>query len=114
MKKILISLSLLLTGLVAGAQSIKFGDLLYITPMTNDDAYATLRSGGVFKQDYSEQVDGYPMEYFRRNGAKPDQERIATGRFTRLYNGTVLRTLDYTSTDIQGILNLVSQARYYE
>jgi hypothetical protein len=113
MKKILFFLPLLLLGsIMAKAQSIKFSDLVYMTPMSNEAVYATLKQGSTFKQDYSEDVDGYPMEYFKRANAKPDQERITTGKYTKLYNGVILRTLDYTSTDIQNILNMVSQAKY--
>ncbi|HZY37858.1 MAG TPA: hypothetical protein VFE53_14470 [Mucilaginibacter sp.] len=113
MKKILFFLTVLLLGSsIAKSQSVKFSDLVYMTPMNNDAVYATLKQGGVFKQDYSEQVDGYPMEYFKKDSAKPDLERIETGRYTKLYDGTLLRTLDYSSTDVQNILNMVSQAKY--
>lgn len=112
MKKILVLLPLLIAAFAAGAQSVKLSDLVYMTPMNNDEVYATLKGGGAFKQEYSEQVNGYPMEYFTQVAGKPDQERIATGRYTRLYDGTVLRTLDYTSTNVQNVLNMVSQAKY--
>jgi len=113
MKKSLLFLSaLLLAGVFANAQSIKFSDLVYMAPMSNEAVYANLKQGSAFKQDYSEEVDGYQMEYFKRANAKPDQERIISGKYTKLYNGVILRTLDYTSTDIQNILNMVSQAKY--
>ena len=113
MKKSLLFLSaLLLAGVFANAQSIKFSDLVYMAPMSNEAVYANLKQGSAFKQDYSEEVDGYQMEYFKRANAKPDQERIIRGKYTKLYNGVILRTLDYTSTDIQNILNMVSQAKY--
>jgi len=113
MKKILFFLPLLLLGsMIAKGQSIKFNDLVYMTPMNNDAVYANLKQGSAFKQDYSEDVDGYPMEYFKRSTGNPEAERIITGRYTKLYDGTILRTLDYTSTDVQNILNMVSQAKY--
>ena len=113
MKKILFFLPLLLLGsMIAKGQSIKFDDLVYMAPMSNDGVYANLKQGSAFKQDYSEQVDGYSMEYFKRANAKPDQERIISGKYTQLANGTVLRTLDYTSTEVQNILNMVSAAKY--
>ncbi len=113
MKKLLCFLAPALVSLTASAQSISFGDLIYITPMSNDAVYANLKQGGVFKQDYSEEVDGYPMEYFKKSDEKPNLERITVGRYTKIYNGTILRTLDYTSTDVQNVLNMVSQAKYY-
>ncbi len=113
MKKTLFFLPLLLlSSFIANAQSIRFNDLVYMTPMNNESIYATLKQGSAFKQDYTQDIDGYPMEFFKRANAKPDQERIIAGRYTKLYNGTILRTLDYTSTDIQNILTMVSQARY--
>jgi hypothetical protein len=114
MKKLLLLPALLLLGaLAAHAQSIRFGDLVYMTPMSNEAVFANLKQGGAFKQQYSEDVDGYPMEYFVKTNGKPEQERIAAGRYTKLYNGTILRTLDYTSTDVQNVLNMVSQAKYF-
>jgi len=113
MKKTLFFLPfLLLGGFIATAQSIRFDDLVYMTPMNNESIHATLKQGSAFKQDYLEDVDGYPMEFFKKANAKPDQERIIAGRYTKLYNGTILRTLDYTSTDVQNILNMVSQVKY--
>ena len=113
MKKVLLFLPLILLGsMIAKGQSIKFSDLVYMTPMSNEGVYATLKNGSAFKQDYSEDVDGYPMEYFKRVNANPNLERIATGRYIKLYDGVILRTLDYTSTDIQNILHMVSQAKY--
>jgi hypothetical protein len=113
MKKYLFLLPLMLVCTAMYGQSIKFGDLLSLATMDNNGVYQTLHYGTAFKQDYSQDVDGYPMEYFKKIGAKPDFERIAVGMYTKLYNGTILRTLDYTSTDVQIVLNLVSQAKRY-
>jgi len=102
---------LLLFGTNSFAQSIKFSNLAFLATLDNDDVFQNLRQTDVFKQDYAEVVDGYPMEYFKKAGAKPDFERIAVGKHVKLYNGTILRTLDYTSTDTQIILNMVTQAK---
>lgn len=113
MKKTLFLLPLLiLGGFIAKAQSIRFSDLVYMTPMNNQAIHANLKQGSLFRQDYTEDIDGYPMEFFKRVNAKPDQERIIAGRYTKLYNGTILRTLNYTSTDVQNIFNMISQAKY--
>ncbi len=104
---------LLLGSVIAKGQSIKFSDLVYMTPMNNDAVYATLKQGTAFKQDYSKQVDGYPMEYFKKANEKPDQERIITGRYTKLYDGVLTQSLGlHLRTDVQNILNMVSQAKY--
>jgi hypothetical protein len=114
MKKYLFLLPLLLLGSTAMyAQSIKFNELVSIAGLSNDGVYASLKQNGNFKQDYAEQVDGYPMEYFKNTGPKPNSERITSGFYTKLYNGTVLRTLDYTSTDVQNIINMIGQAKRY-
>jgi len=45
---------------------------------------------------------------------KPDNtEKIIAGGYTKLYNGTLLRTVVYTSTDPQHIINMISQAKRY-
>jgi|HubBroStandDraft_5_1064220.scaffolds.fasta_scaffold289907_2 hypothetical protein len=113
-KKYLFILSFMLFGsAMVHAQSIKFGDLVYLATLNNDAAYSTLKQAGAFKQDYSENINGYDMEFFKNGGAKPNTERITTGAYTKLYNGTILRTLDYTSTDVQNLLNMISQAKRY-
>lgn len=113
MKKYLFLLPLLLLAGTMHAQSIKFSELVALTGLSNDGVYAGLKQNGNFKQDYAEQVDGYPMEYFKNAGAKPNSERITSGYYTKLYDGTVLRTLDYTSTDVQNIINMIGQAKRY-
>jgi hypothetical protein len=95
------------------AQSIKFSDLLPLAAMNNDGVYGTLKQSGAFKQDYSENVDGYDMEYFKNAGTKPNTERIEVGAYTKLYNGTILHTLHYTSTEVQNLLSMISQAKRY-
>jgi hypothetical protein len=114
MKKYLLFLPvMLLCSLKMYGQSIKFTDLVFLTTLTNDAVYSNLLQSNAFRQDYSENVNGLQMEYFKSIGAKPNSERIIVGRYSRLYNGTVLRTLDYTSTDPQNILNMLSQAKRY-
>ncbi|MDR3693050.1 hypothetical protein [Mucilaginibacter sp.] len=114
MKKYLFLFPLLLLGSARMyGQSIKFDQLIYLTTLNNDAVYATLKQGNAFKQDYLEDVDGQQMEYFNSVGAKPGSEKIATGSFVKLYNGTVLRTLVYTSTDVQNIINMIGQAKRY-
>jgi hypothetical protein len=114
MKKLLFLLPLLLLGSSRMyGQSIKFNNLIYLTGLNNDAVYNRLKEGDAFKQDYSENVNGQEMEYFENTGPKPNTERIITGAYTKLYNGVILHTLDYTSTDVQNIINLISQAKRY-
>jgi len=114
MKKYLFFFSLLLLGSARiYGQSIKFDQLVYLATLNNESVYSTLKQGNAFKQDYSENVDGQEMEYFNSKGPKPGAEKIAVGSFVKLYNGTVLRTLDYTSTDVQNIINMIGQAKRY-
>src|SRR5580704_7928367 len=114
MRKYLFLFPLLLLGSARMyGQSIKFSELVYLATLNNEGVYTTLKQGNAFKQDYSEDVDGQQMEYFNSIGAKPASEKIATGSFVKLYNGTILRTLVYTSTDIQNIINMIGQAKRY-
>jgi hypothetical protein len=114
MKKYLFILPFVLfCSLTTYGQSIKFNDLVFLTNLTNDAVYNNLIQGNSFRQDYSEDVNGQPTEYFKSIGAKPNSERITVGRYTKLYNGTVLRTVVYTSTDVQNIISMIGQAKRY-
>lgn len=114
MKKYLLFLPLLLLcSLSMYGQSVKFNDLVYFTSLTNREVYDNLRQGTAFKQDFTKDVNGQEMEYFKSIGAKPNTEQINVGQYTKLYDGTVLRTVNYTSTDPQNIMNMISQAKRY-
>ena len=97
----------------AFGQSIKFNDLVYFATLTNRQVYDNLLQGNAFRQDYMMDVKGQEVETFKRMGAKPELEKITVGYFTKLYNGTILRTVSYTTKNPQFILNMVSQAKYY-
>jgi hypothetical protein len=114
MKKYLILMPLmLLCSLSMYAQSVKFADLVYFTSLSNGEVYNNLRQTSFFRQDYTMDVNGQPIEYFKRINANPNLERIVVGKFTKLYDGTMLRTVTYTSTDVQNIINMISQAKRY-
>ena len=112
MKKYLFLLSsLLFININTYGQSIKFNDLVYFTSLTNRQVYDNLLQGNAFRQDYMMDVKGQEVEAFKRMGNNPQLEKITIGYFTKLFNGTVLRTVSYTSKNPQYILNLVSQAK---
>jgi len=112
MKKYLFFLPFLLfCSLNMRGQSVKFGDLIYYTNLTNGEVYNALLQGNAFRQDYTGVVNGQELEYFKNINNKPNSERIIVGNFTKLYDGTILRTVDYTSTDPKNIINMVSQAK---
>jgi len=114
MKKYLFLLPVVfLAGLSAQAQSTKFADLVYFTSLNNGEVYNNLLQGNSFRQDYSIDVNGHEIEYFKNIANKPNTEKIVVGNFTKLYNGTVLRTVNYTSTDPQHIINMLAQAKRY-
>lgn len=114
MKKYLYLLPvMLLASLSIHAQSIKFGDLVYFTSLDNQAVYNNLLQGDSFRQDYNIDVNGHQIEYFKNITGKPNTEKITVGNFTKLYNGTVLRTVSYTSTDPQHVINMVAQAQHY-
>lgn len=94
-------------------QSIHFGNLVYFTNLTNGEVYNNLLQGSAFRQEYTMDVNGQEVEYFRNIGRKPKTEKIMVGSYTKLYDGTVLRTVNYTSTDPQHIINMISEAKRY-
>jgi len=112
MRKFLLFFAVVLfCGSAACGQSIKFTDLIYFTSLNNDAVYNTLLQSNAFRQDYSIDVNGQQLEYFKNISGKPNTEKIVVGRYTKLYNGTLLRTVSYTSTDPQYIINMISQAK---
>ena len=114
MKKYLFLLPvMLLASLSMYGQSTKFSDLIYFTGLSNGEVHSTLLQGNSFRQDYSVDVNGRQLEYFKNIGTKPNTEKIMVGDFTRLYDGTVLHKVNYTSTDPQHIINMVAQAKRF-
>lgn len=114
MKKYLFLMPLMLLACLSiNAQSIKFGDLVYFTSLDNAAVHSNLLQGNSFRQDYNIDINGHPIEYFKNITGKPNTEKITVGNFTKLYNGTVLRTVIYTSTDAQHIVNMIAQAQHY-
>jgi len=80
MKKYLLVLPVMLfCTLTMRAQSIKFSDLVFLTTLPNDAVYNNMIQGNAFRQDYSEDVNGQQLEYFKSIGAKPNAERITVG-----------------------------------
>jgi hypothetical protein len=114
MKKYLFILPLLtLCSLSISAQSIKFSDLVYFTSLTNRQIYDNLVQGVAFRQNFSEDVYGQEIEHFKSINNKNASETIVVGKYSKLYNGTVLRTINYTSSNAQDILNMLVQAKRY-
>jgi hypothetical protein len=100
-------------GIYSFGQSIKFNDLVYFTTLTNRQVYDNLMEGNIFKQEYMMDVNGQELEYFKNKRSKPAAEKIIIGKYTLLYDGTLLRTISYTSTDAQHIINMISAAKRY-
>jgi len=112
MKKYLLFLpALLFCSINMYGQSVKFSDLVYYTNLTNGEVHNTLQEGSAFRQDYTEDINGQQLEFFKNIKSKRNSEQIIVGRYTRLYDGTVLRTVNYTSTNPQNIINMISQAK---
>jgi hypothetical protein len=113
MKKYLFFLPLMLLSSLMYGQSIKFNDLVYFAGLTNGEVLNNLQQGSAFRQDYTEEVNGQELEYFKNIKSKPNSENIIVGGYTKLYDGTILRTVDYSSTNAQNIINMISQAKRY-
>ena len=114
MKKYLLPLLLMLLGSVPMyGQSITFSNLVYFSNLSNDGVYENLVQGNSFRQDYTVDVNGHQIEYFKNIGARPNTEKIAVGNFVKMYDGSILRTVTYTTTNPQYIINMVAQAKNY-
>jgi hypothetical protein len=95
------------------AQSIKFGDLIYFTSLSNGEVYDYLTQGVTFRQLYTIEVNSQKLQYFKNIIGKPNTEQVVTGAYTKLYNGTYLRTVTYTAQNGQSIINMIAQAQNY-
>jgi len=114
MKKNLFFLFLFLFfSLEMDAQSIKFGDLVYFTSLTNRQVYNILLQGNDFRQESATEVNGQTILSFKNIVNKTFSEKIIVGSSTTADDGTILRTVQYTSTDINDILYMISQAKIY-
>ena len=114
MKKYLFLLAaLLFCSVTTFGQSINFNDLVYFTNLTNRQVFDNLLEGSRFRQEYTMNVNGQELEYFRSVGKKANSEKIVIGGYTKLYDGTILRTVNYTSTDGQNIINMIAQVKRY-
>ncbi|WP_374949412.1 hypothetical protein [Mucilaginibacter sp.] len=111
MKKYLILLFLVGISGVTYAQSISFFDLTNLTNLTDGQAHTYLTLGKAFKQLYIETKNGKRIEHFRSVNPKLKQQNITIGVNNILGNGTVLRTITYTTLDPQHIINMIAQAK---
>ncbi|TWJ01526.1 hypothetical protein JN11_01677 [Mucilaginibacter frigoritolerans] len=113
MKKLLLFPVLLMIGINLYGQSIKFGDLIYFTSLSNREVFDNLMRGNTFRQDYTMQVNGQEIESFKSIGARANIEKIEVGKYSKLNDGTMLRTVNYTSNSQQDIINMISQVKRY-
>ncbi|WP_259070042.1 hypothetical protein HDF24_24640 [Mucilaginibacter sp. X4EP1] len=113
MKKLLLLSVLFICSAGVYAQSIRFGELVNFTALSNREVFDNLMQGNAFRQDYTTQINGQEIEYFKSIGVKANVEQINVGTFSRLNNGTMLRTVIYKSTNPQDVINMVGQIKRY-
>lgn len=111
MKKYVLIFFFFSLGKALHAQSITFYDLTNLTNLSDGEAHTYLTLGKVFKHQYIEEVNGKKIEHFRSVAANEKEQTVTIGVNTILSNGTVLRTINYTTRDPQHILNLIAQAK---
>lgn len=93
------------------AQSISFKELVNFSNRSNEDVYDYLMDGRVFKEEYIEEVNGQKLDRFK--ATTPQRaETIVVGKYSKAGNGSILRTVDYTSTERQDIINMIAQAKH--
>ncbi|MDF2432317.1 MAG: hypothetical protein JWP44_1948 [Mucilaginibacter sp.] len=114
MKKCLYLLSITFFCCSIGyCQSIKFSDLVYLTSLNNRQVFDNLMQGKIFRQDYTANVNGQEITYFKSIGPKANSEKINVGGYTKLFNGATLKTVYYSSNDPLNIFNMISQVKRY-
>jgi len=111
MNKIILILLTFCIGVTAQAQSISFFDLTNLTNLTDGQAHNYLTLSGVFKHQYLEEKDGKKIEHFRSVSPAIKEQTVTIGENTKLTNGSVLRSVFYTTRDPQHVVNMISQAK---
>lgn len=111
MKKGIIAIIMLCVSAGLHAQSISFFDLTNLTNLSEGQAHTYLVLGGVFKHEYQEEINGKKLEHFRSKSNKVPPQTIIIGQNEIQANGTILRTVTYTTEDPQHIVNLIAQAK---
>ncbi|TWR25019.1 hypothetical protein FPZ42_14825 [Mucilaginibacter achroorhodeus] len=111
MKKLVLAIVIIFTGMRLNAQSISFSDLTNLTNLSDGQAHTYLSLGGIFKLDYMKEENGKKIEYFRSKSAKVAPQSITIGVNEIQANGTILRTVLYTTQDPENIVNLIAQAK---
>ena len=113
MKKLLLFPVLFVCGVNVFGQSIRFNELVNFTALNNREVFDNLKQGNAFRQDYTTEVNGQEIEYFKSIGTKANVEEINVGTFSRLNNGTMLRTVIYKSTNPQNVINMIGQIKRF-
>lgn len=111
MKKYLAILIVFVCSTGAYAQSISFNELTSFTNRTNNEVFDYLSDGRVFKQEYLEDVNGQMLDRFKNIHDSQKLETIVFGKFSKTTDGSVLRTINYSSTEPQDLINLISQVK---
>jgi hypothetical protein len=109
--KALLLIAIVCAGTRSYGQSISFFDLTNLTNLTDGQAHTYLSLGGVFKQDYIQEINGKKIEYFKSKSVRVAPQTISIGQNEIQANGTILRTVYYTTRDPQHIVNLIAQAK---
>ncbi|TSD63427.1 hypothetical protein FFF34_017710 [Inquilinus sp. KBS0705] len=111
MKKYFLLLLFFCLRLAANAQNISFFDLTNLTNLSDGEAHNYLTLGGNFKQLYIQEIDGNKIEHFKTLNPKVAEQTVTVGKNIKLANGTILRTVSYTTRDPQHVVNMIGQAR---
>jgi len=114
MRKFLFFLPLtLIFNLKVNGQSITFNDLVYYSGMQTRQIYDTFMKGNAFRQNYTTEVDGQTLTYFKSIANKTATEQVIAGHEDKTGDAKILKSIEYTSTDPDNILNMLAQAKKY-
>ncbi|MDR6944919.1 hypothetical protein [Mucilaginibacter pocheonensis] len=111
MKKYLLIVLLACCCINVFGQSITLNDLINISNLPNSEAHNYLVLNKGFKNEYLQEVNGNTMEHLHKVAANKKQETVIIGEYTKLGNGSLLRTVVYNSQTTQHLFNLITQAK---
>jgi len=112
MKRILLVALLLFCGAGLFAQSVTVNDLANISNLSNAEAHNYLTLGKKFKRQYIQDTNGNSIEHLNKIGPDNKEETVVIGVGSKLSSGAVLRTVTYTTSTSQHIINLIGQAKH--
>lgn len=111
MKRFLFIAVLITASFCSRAQSVTMNDLTNLTNLDNDEAHNYLAAGKKFKLTAEQTVNGLQVQDYRDTRVNsPQIEKVTVGMGVKGADGSLLRTVTYTTNQSGFIQNLMNQA----